>query len=146
MSSRDVDRFSAEIPLWFTGHSSSLSILAIVIRYKGFMAVEVSADDLNEYRDLLGGLVSMHVLHHASEEEIYGAWMIEELAGHGYRLSAGTLYPMLHKMVRNGYLTVRTERNGRTARKLYAATDKGRRGLAVAREQMRIFTRKDPEA
>lgn len=109
------------------------------------MTVEVSAEELNEYRDLLAGLVIMHVLHHAAEAEIYGAWMIDELAGHGYRLSAGTLYPMLHKMVRNGYLTVRTERDGRTARKLYAATDKGRRGLAVARERMQIFTEKGPE-
>lgn len=99
-----------------------------------------SLDELDEYRDLLGGLVRMHVLHHASQGEIYGAWMIEELAGHGYRLSAGTLYPMLHKMVEDGYLTVRTEREGRTIRKLYSATEKGRHGLAVARERMRIFT------
>ncbi|MCT2087437.1 PadR family transcriptional regulator [Microbacterium enclense] len=56
------------------------------------MASEPSVDELEEYRDLLAGLVRMHVLHHASQEEIYGAWMIEELASHGYRLSAGTLY------------------------------------------------------
>lgn len=105
------------------------------------MAHEQSVDELDEYRDLLAGLVRMHVLHHASHEEIYGAWMIGELASHGYRLSAGTLYPMLHTMVREGYLTVRSEREGRTARKLYSATEKGRRGLSVARERMRIFTR-----
>jgi DNA-binding PadR family transcriptional regulator len=93
-----------------------------------------------EYRDLLSGLVRMHVLYHASREEIFGSWMIEELAHHGYRLSAGTLYPMLHKMVRDGYLTVRSERDGRTARKLYSATEKGRHGLAVAQERVRIFT------
>ena len=46
----------------------------------------------------------------------------------------------IHKMVEDGYLTVRTEREGRTIRKLYSATEKGRRGLAVARERMRIFT------
>lgn len=56
--------------------------------------------------------------------------------------AAGTLYPMLHKMVRDGYLTVRSERDGRTARKLYTATEKGRNGLAVARERVRIFTQK----
>ena len=106
------------------------------------MVNEPPLDELDEYRDLLVGLVRMHVLHHAAQEEIYGVWMIDELASHGYRLSAGTLYPMLHKMVRDGYLTVRSERDGRTVRKFYAATDKGRRGLAVARERMQIFTRK----
>jgi DNA-binding PadR family transcriptional regulator len=42
--------------------------------------------------------------------------MIEELAHYGYRLSPGTLYPMLHKMQRDGYLTCREERHGRSVR------------------------------
>lgn len=95
-----------------------------------------------EHHHLLSGLVRMHILHHAAQEEIYGAWMIEELAGHGYSLSPGTLYPMLRKMVATGYLTVRTERDGKTTRKYYAATSKGREGLALARERVQIFTRK----
>jgi DNA-binding PadR family transcriptional regulator len=98
--------------------------------------------DKLEYRDLLLGLVRMHILFHASQEEVYGLWLIDELATHGYRLSAGTLYPMLHGMVRDGYLTVRSERDGRTVRKLYTATEKGRRGLAVARERVQIFAAK----
>lgn len=93
-----------------------------------------------EHRDLLSGLVRLHVLHHATEHEIYGQWMIDELAGHGYRLSPGTLYPMLHKMERDGYLTCREERNGRSVRKLYSITDKGREGLALAKERVREFT------
>lgn len=40
---------------------------------------------------------------------------------------------MLAKMERDGYLTCRTKRDGRTARKFYATTEKGRAGLAVAR-------------
>lgn len=97
-----------------------------------------------EHRDLLSGLVRLHVLHHAAEREIYGQWMIDELATHGYRLSAGTLYPMLHKLVRDGYLTARDERAGRTLRKYYAITDKGREGLAVALERVQIFARTGP--
>ncbi len=46
-----------------------------------------------EHKDLLSGFVRLHILHHASEHEIYGLWIIEELARHGYRLSSGTLYP-----------------------------------------------------
>ncbi|WEX08028.1 PadR family transcriptional regulator [Chelativorans sp. AA-79] len=93
-----------------------------------------------EHRDLLSGLVRLHVLHHAAEHEIYGQWMIEELASHGYRLSPGTLYPMLHKMQRDGYLTCREERRGRSVRKLYRITDLGREGLELAKARVREFT------
>lgn len=93
-----------------------------------------------EHHDLLSGLVRLHVLHHAAEHEIYGQWMIDELASHGYRLSAGTLYPLLHKMMHDGYLTSREERDGRTVRKLYSITDKGRDGLALAKARIREFT------
>ncbi|GGR36574.1 hypothetical protein GCM10010282_31320 [Streptomyces roseolus] len=33
------------------------------------------------------GAVRLHILHHAAEEEIHGAWMTEEPASHGYRIS-----------------------------------------------------------
>jgi DNA-binding PadR family transcriptional regulator len=50
------------------------------------------------------------------------------------------IYPMLHKMERDGYLTVRNERDGRTVRKFYSITDKGREGLALAKERVKEFT------
>ena len=67
-----------------------------------------------EYHDLLSGFVRLHILHHAAEQEIYGQWIMEELARHGYHLSPGTLYPMLQAMEARGYLTSR-EDFGRTA-------------------------------
>src|SRR3972149_1586947 len=48
-------------------------------------------DKLMKHQNLLKGLIRLHILHHASEEEFYGQWMIQELAHHGYRLSPGTL-------------------------------------------------------
>ncbi len=86
-----------------------------------------------EHHDLLAGFIRLHILHHAAEGEIYGLWMIEELAHHGYRLSPGTLYPMLHAMEKRGYLTSRVERNDSAARKLYRATAYGLEGLALAK-------------
>ena len=47
-------------------------------------------------RELLSGLIRIHILYHACKELIFGLGMIEELQRHGYKLSAGTLYPMLH--------------------------------------------------
>ncbi|MBD3896852.1 helix-turn-helix transcriptional regulator [Halomonas sp. ML-15] len=93
-----------------------------------------------EHHDLLSGLVRLHVLHHAAEHDIYGQWMIDELARHGYRLSPGTLYPMLHAMERKGYLRSRQEQQGSTRRKLYRATPLGLEGLAVAKRQLKEFT------
>ena len=90
-----------------------------------------------EHQELLAGLVRLHVLHHAAEGPLYGAWMIEELKRHGYNLSPGTLYPMLHAMERKGYLTSTIERLGRTARRLYRVTPLGMEGLALARGRVR---------
>jgi DNA-binding PadR family transcriptional regulator len=88
-------------------------------------------------QDLLSGFVRLHILHHAAEGEVYGQWIIEELARHGYRLSAGTLYPMLHSLERRGYLRSREKRMGRTARRLYRATARGRTALEDAKEKLR---------
>ncbi len=93
-----------------------------------------------EHKDLLSGFVRLHILHHAREHEIYGQWIIEELARHGYRLSPGTLYPMLHAMERKGYLTSREKQEGRSIRKLYRATKLGRQGLALAKVRLKEFT------
>lgn len=91
----------------------------------------------SEANELFAGLVRLHILHHAAKEPCYGLWLIEELAHHGYRLSPGTLYPLLHRMERQGYLRSRQVREGSRGRKLYRATSAGRRALAGARERVR---------
>jgi PadR family transcriptional regulator, regulatory protein PadR len=96
-----------------------------------------SRDVKMQNQDLLSGFIRIHILHHAAEGEIYGQWIIEELARHGYRLSAGTLYPMLHALERRGYLRSREKRMGRTARRLYRATPQGRAALDKAKEKLK---------
>lgn len=90
-----------------------------------------------EHQDLLVGLIRLHILHHAVEEDIYGQWIMDELARHGYRLSAGTLYPMLHAMERKGYLRSREKKSGRSIRRLYRATPKGVKALEEAKDKLR---------
>jgi PadR family transcriptional regulator PadR len=89
------------------------------------------------YRDLYSGLIRLHVLHHAAEEPIFGLGMIEELGRHGYRISPGSLYPILHGLERKGYLKVAEVRNGKSLRKVYQATPAGRKALAAVREKVR---------
>ena len=80
--------------------------------------------------------VEFHVLHHASEESVYGLWLIEELAEHGYRISPGTLYPMLHSMESAGVLKSRNTIFKGKVRKYYSITPKGKRYLQRAKRQV----------
>jgi DNA-binding PadR family transcriptional regulator len=88
-------------------------------------------------RDLYSGLIRLHVLHHAVKEPVFGLGMIEELGHHGYRISPGSLYPILHGLERRGYLRSRVERNGKSQRKVYRATPQGRRALEAAKLKVR---------
>lgn len=96
-----------------------------------------SATAADDGHDLYSGLIRLHILHHAAQQPCYGLWLIEELARHGYRLSPGTLYPLLHRLERQGYLQSKTVREGRRGRRLYRATPRGRRALANARAKVR---------
>jgi len=97
--------------------------------------------DLGADRDLYSGLIRLHVLHHAVEEPIFGLGMIGELARHGYRISPGSLYPLLHGLEQKGYLRSKEERNGKSLRKVYRATPRGRRALSAAKEKVRELLR-----
>ena len=88
-------------------------------------------------RDFFLGFIKIHILYHASQSEIYGAWLIEELRRHGYHLSYGTLYPTLHHLEREGYLLSRVENVGGRRRKYYAITPKGEEALKEARARIR---------
>ncbi|MFN2744754.1 MULTISPECIES: PadR family transcriptional regulator [Bacillus] len=84
-------------------------------------------------RKLFLGFIQIHILHHAGEQPIFGLWMLEELKEHGYNISAGTLYPILHSMESDGLL-VKEERNvDGKIRKYYSATEKGMGVLKEAR-------------
>jgi DNA-binding PadR family transcriptional regulator len=83
------------------------------------------------------GAVQLHVLHHAAEGEVHGAWISEELARHGHRISPGTLYPTLHRMEDEGLLRSRPKIVEGRRRRLYTATARGRRALEQARRTLR---------
>jgi PadR family transcriptional regulator, regulatory protein PadR len=92
---------------------------------------------MSEDRDLYSGMIRLHVLHHAAEELIFGAGMAEELARHGYKISPGTLYPILHGLEKRGYLRSHEERVGKSLRRVYGITGSGRRALNQAKQRVR---------
>ncbi len=88
-------------------------------------------------RDLYSGLIRLHVLHHAVEGPVFGLGMIEELGRHGYRISPGSLYPLLQGLERKGYLRSSMQRNGKSLRRVYRATPMGRKALAASKNKVR---------
>jgi PadR family transcriptional regulator, regulatory protein PadR len=93
-------------------------------------------------REILLSFWKVHILHHAGEEPVHGQWVLTELRRHGYDISPGTLYPLLNRMERQGWLRCRRAAGGGTrARKDYRLTLQGRKVLAQIREQLKELYR-----
>jgi len=87
-------------------------------------------------RNFFLGFIKIHILHHASKEPVFGLWLIEELGRHGYKLSPGTLYPVLHKLEEEKLLKSYSENVSGKIRKYYRTTPKGIRTLSEIKEKI----------
>ena len=88
-------------------------------------------------REILLSFWKIHILHHAAEGPVVGQWMLKELRHHGYDVSPGTLYPMLHRMERLGWLRSEADASGGPkARRSFYATGQGKEVLAIVLKQM----------
>lgn len=88
-------------------------------------------------REILLSFWKAHILHHADEGPLHGHWMLTELRHHGYDISPGTLYPLLNRMERIGWLkSIANPGRGKRDRKDYRLTTEGRRVLEKLREQI----------
>jgi len=86
-------------------------------------------------REILLGFWKVHILHHAAERPLIGQWVLTELRHHGYNISPGTLYPLLKRLERNGWL--RSESavgEGKRRRRYYHLTKRGAAVLEVLRQ------------
>jgi DNA-binding PadR family transcriptional regulator len=104
----------------------------VIVTRQRIRASKLDIDD----RSLYSGLIRLHILHRAAAKPLYGIWIAEELARHGYKMSAGTLYPILHGLERKGYLRSHEERHGRSAQRVYDVTRLGRKALRTARKRV----------
>lgn len=86
-------------------------------------------------REILLGFWKVHILHHAAERPIIGQWVLTELRQHGYDISPGTLYPLLKRLERNGWLrSAVAGGNGKRQRRYYHLTRRGAAVLDVLRD------------
>jgi DNA-binding PadR family transcriptional regulator len=88
-------------------------------------------------REFQRAAVRLHILHHAAEDEVHGAWLTDELSRHGYRVSPGTLYPTLHRLEADGLLVSRRHVVDGRMRRVYRATPAGRVALTEDRRTLR---------
>jgi DNA-binding PadR family transcriptional regulator len=87
-------------------------------------------------REIRLGIWKIHILHHASAREVWGRWLLEELAEHGHELSPGTLYPALLRMEANGWLERTGDAPHARARQTFRITREGRRLLQALRREV----------
>jgi PadR family transcriptional regulator PadR len=88
-------------------------------------------------REFFLGFIKIHILYHASKEPVFGVAIAEELARHGYDLSPGTLYPVLHRLERAGYLESTSEVVNGRVRKYYRATVEGKKALEESKKRIK---------
>ena len=88
-------------------------------------------------REFFLGFIKIHILYHAAKEPIFGMEMAEELARHGYGVSPGTLYPILHRLEKDGYLEKSSKVVNGRVRKYYRATAEGKRVLTHSKRKIK---------
>ncbi len=97
---------------------------------------------MNIGKDLVAASATPMVLAILSEGESYGYAIlrrVDELSGGELQWTDGMLYPVLHRLERNGYVkaTWGKAKSGRR-RKYYRITDRGSEELASQRRQWRV--------
>ncbi len=88
-------------------------------------------------RSFFLGFIKIHILYHASKSPVYGAELVKEINSHGYQLSYGTLYPILHRLLKEGYLEQKKVNVDGKIRKYYNITPKGQEALKDCKEKIR---------
>lgn len=97
-------------------------------------------------KSLLSGSTPMLVLSLLTDGDKYGYEMVEALAKRSddtFQLKEGTLYPLLHTLEKNHYVTSYTKQtpSGRE-RKYYRLTSDGRTFLEHKESEWRLFSEK----
>lgn len=94
-------------------------------------------------KGLAPGSAAMLILKLLEDRDLYGYGMIEELARRSdntFSLKAGTLYPLLHGLERDGVVTsYEQSAEGERMRNYYRLTPKGRTLLQQKQEEWRTY-------
>lgn len=108
-------------------------------KFRSYYLVTLSVIDKGKpmENEFVAGFIRLHILYHAHEEPVFGLKILRELRRHGYELSPGTLYPLLHRMETRGLLESEKQLVTGKIRRVYRITDLGRQALLEARQKVR---------
>ncbi|MEM6298497.1 MAG: PadR family transcriptional regulator [Bacteroidota bacterium] len=94
-------------------------------------------------KELLKGTIEALILQTLeSRGRLYGyeiAKQIKEISDEKIMISEGSLYPILHKLERDGVLEAEKEKIGRRVRRYYKLTSKGKPFAAAATAELQDF-------
>lgn len=94
-------------------------------------------------KELIKGTLRTVILRLLDREgRLYGYQMsklVKDRSEGNYQLSEGSLYPLLHKLVKDGLLVTETETVNGRARRYYRITEAGRAAARDHREEFRRF-------
>lgn len=93
-------------------------------------------------KNMISGNTTMLLLKLLSEKDMYGYEMIETLRTRSqnvFELKAGTLYPILHSLEEQDYLTSYEQEAGGKVRKYYRITKNGKKYLAKKTEEWNTY-------
>lgn len=95
-------------------------------------------------KSLFTGSKELLILGLISEQDMYGYMIIENLrerSNNIFELKAGTLYPILHKLEKDDFLTsYESIADSGKSRKYYKITKKGMKELTVKKEEWNTYT------
>lgn len=94
-------------------------------------------------KELLKGTAKTLVLQLLSEREMHGYELLTKLKEKSKNLieiTEGTLYPLLHTLEEDGFLTASWEKGASNRkRKVYAITPDGKKSLAIRSQELKEF-------
>lgn len=94
-------------------------------------------------KELLKGSTTMLILEMLKDENMYGYKMIKKLSQKSeniFELKEGTLYPILHGLEENGFITSYWDETTVKKRKYYTITEKGKKQLKEKKEEWKTFS------
>jgi len=93
-------------------------------------------------KSLVSGSMTMLILKLLLEKDMYGYEMIDTLrqkSQNVFELKAGTLYPLLHSLEENRFVTVYEQDALGKIRKYYSLTEQGEKKLAEKTEEWNTY-------
>lgn len=94
-------------------------------------------------KELLKGSTTMMILNLLVEANMYGYEMIKTLSQRSenvFELKEGTLYPILHSLEENNFITSYWDESTGKKRKYYSITKEGKKHLQAKKEEWRVFS------